>query len=168
MNRLRLASIAAVAALAIVGAIGFSGAQVSVLNYFSQPTSSTNDNVLTIGGTQTVVANGSVTVASGATLNLASGASIQRAGITQNSTNGTIALDGSNPTPLALSSALNSIQNCTFSIIRAVGASPTPTVYLDYKVASTTVNIYAFTLSSTASPVNSPGTETVSYICFGI
>lgn len=148
MNRRWIASIAGLALVvaAAVAAIG----QVSVLNYFSQPTSTTNDNVLTIGGT----------------FNVVSGGVVQFGGVATNIKQGVIALDGSNPT--SVQTGFTTISSCTANINTSTAPGlNTSTITVNFSTGQ--LDLYAWKPTGGASPnlTASTATENVAYVCFG-
>lgn len=118
------------------------------------------------GGALNVEAGATQTIASGATLNLATGAVFQKAGVTQNSTNGVIALDGSNPTSVLPGLAL--ITSCTASL-KTPTAPNLSTSVVTVNFSTQQLDLWAWKPTSGASPnlTASTGTENVAWICFG-
>lgn len=80
---------------------------------------------------------------------------------------GEVALDGTNPTPVA--TGLKSI-SAVYLALEGSSAPGVGTSVLTYAISDGTLNIYAWKVTSTSvtTLIASTGTETVSYIVIGV
>lgn len=133
-------------------------AQVSVLNYFSQPNSGSRDNALTIGGTlavaSTATVTGLVTGPSNATYKIA---------------RGTITLDGSNPS--SATTGLTAIVACTTQLKQSSAPADDPNQFSVITDASAgRLDLYAWKNTGGTDPTMVASTNNaalIDWICLG-
>lgn len=104
----------------------------------------------------------SLVVKSGGTINIEAGGSFKMAGVSMKMARGEIALDASNPTPVA--TGLTTIVSATATLKRTTAlSSGTAFVTVDFTGSDGTLNLYAWVVAGTAST----GTESVEWVAFG-
>lgn len=78
---------------------------------------------------------------------------------------GTVQLDGSNPTPIALAAYLTSIDSFAWSHVTSSAPGDDPT-YFTHAISTTTVNLYAWKNTGGTDPTLVASTDNAAVISF--
>lgn len=104
----------------------------------------------------------SLVVKSGGTINIEAGGALKMAGVSMKMARGEIALDASNPTPVATGLATIASASATLKRTTAL-SSGTAFVTVDFTGTDGTLNLYGWVLAGSAST----GTESIEWIAWG-